>query len=107
MLLDDNCIRPDKILDSHPLWLPVCLSNQNVPSRKHSRRLVVQVAISSFPPPDNRVSGITGLLADGNSAQASPVPGAIAYIFDERRPVERDAHYHHTLFPSLPSQANA
>lgn len=55
-----------------------------------------------FFPSDGRVSGITGLLADGNSAQASPVSGAITYIFDERQPIERDAHYYRTFF--LPSR---
>jgi len=45
----------------------------------------VQAAI--FFPSGNygRVSGIMGLLANENSAVVSPIPGAVAYIFDEQQ----------------------
>lgn len=67
MLLDDNCIRADKILGLPPSGFPFLFTE---PKRPAAQTFVQTVQVAIFFPPGNygRVSGITGLLADENSA---------------------------------------
>lgn len=79
MLLDDNCIRPDKIPDSLASRLfakPKCPATQTFAQ-------IIRLFIFFPPfPPKKLTSAITELLAE--AVQASAISEATAYIFDER-----------------------
>lgn len=81
MLLDDNCIRADKILGLHPLASRLFTE----PKRPAAQTFAQTVEAAIFFPPWNygRVSGITGLLAHGNFAGICSISKAVSYIFDE------------------------
>lgn len=83
MLLDDNCIRADKILGLHPPASRLFTE----PKRPAAQTFTQTVQAAIFFPPGNydRVSGITGLLAHGNSTGVCPISRAVSYIFDEER----------------------
>lgn len=83
MLLDDNCIRADKILGLHPLVSRLFAD----PKRPVVQTFTQAVQPAIFFPPENygRVSGIMRLLADGNSIDVCPISEAISYIFDEEQ----------------------
>lgn len=91
MLLDDNCIRHDKILALHPLFFPlVCRSEMS--RRANIRR-------SHTPKPLSSLAFVKvrsrewhyGIIRRTKTPQASPyiAKARCLYIFDE-------AHYRHT-----------
>lgn len=99
MLLDDNCIRADKILDLHPL-APRLFAE---PKRPAVQTFAQAVQAAIFFPPGNygRVSGITGLLADGNSRRLlyqELLPTYLMNGYTMRR------SYHHSFPYGLPHE---
>lgn len=81
------------------LWLPACLPSWKRPA---AQTLAQAVQVAIFFPPGNygRVSGITGLLADGNSAGVCSYTGSSCLHIWWTTAIQRGARYHHSFpFP--------
>lgn len=95
MLLDDNCIRLDKIPDSHPSGFPfVCQAEMS--RRANIRADRTSLYLLSLPRETHgRASGITGLLADGSSAGVSYIGSNCLHIWWTMAVERRARHYRH------------
>lgn len=99
MLLDDNCIRPDKIPDSgFPL---VCQAEMSRYANIRADHTTFYLLFPPFPTKNSRSSGITELLADGSSAGVCHIGSNCLHIWWTTAP-ERRARITVTFFNIVP-----